>query len=691
MKKILITLIAGLCFSQADAQYWQYPNINANQNPGNLNATEVEQPFGSNPGWDSIQAPSGLAVWSPTKTLPFAFNFNGAPVTQFKVSTTGVLTFDVGTALAAPSNVVSILPNAAIPNKSICVWGIQGTGTNDKIITKVFGTAPNRQFWVSFNSYSYYTNANIFSYWSIVLDETTNNIHIVDQRTGAGSGSAIVAISAGLQFTASTGMPVALSPALGALTTANSDLPDDNTYYSFIPGTQPANDIATTGASASGYFVAPGNQNVSITVKNIGSAAISTYTINYKDGANPTVSQTVSSSIASFASNTTTFTTPLAVTLGAHPLKIWATLTNDNLHANDSSNKTIMTGVTSFPRRSVTMEEPTGTWCGWCVRGTVYMDSIAKAHPNDVIPISVHNADPMVVAAYDAGVGPLIGGYPSLLVDRKEEADPSDVFTQYTKHIGDFGFADVNATHTIVGNVLTVNASIVPATDMNGDFRLAMVPIEDRVHGTASGYNQTNYYAVGGSGNATPMKNLEYHFNVLPNPVPNTTMYYDFVARDIVGGFDGQAGSLPNAMITGTTYNKTFNYTIPTTYDIVKMKYAVLLMDKNGATSKILNGSMSTIYPLGFSDIIKSNIISATAYPNPATNQLSIDFTTTESVNASYSILDITGKLIVTKDLGNLSTGANTIEIEVADFLPGIYSIVINTNKGTYQSKFSKQ
>ena len=93
----------------------------------------------------------------------------------------------------------------------------------------------------------------------------------------------------------------------------------------------------------------------------------------------------------------------------------------------------------------------------------------------------------------------------------------------------------------------------------------------------------------------------------------------------------------------------------------------------------------------GVVDIVKNNIIEAVAYPNPATDKISIDFTTTEAVKATYSIVDMTGKIIATKDLGTLSTGANTVEIATANFAAGMYSIVLTTDKGTFQSKFTKK
>src|SRR5215204_4947648 len=102
MKKI-ITLVAVVCISLgASAQYFYYAYVNAGTNPGGLNNdSELPTPL---TGWTSISTPPYASPgWTANQTIPFAFSFNGAPVTQFKVSSSGILTFDVASVLPAPS------------------------------------------------------------------------------------------------------------------------------------------------------------------------------------------------------------------------------------------------------------------------------------------------------------------------------------------------------------------------------------------------------------------------------------------------------------------------------------------------------------------------------------------------------------------------------------------------------------
>ena len=170
MKKItflfmVLILVSGLVFGQA---YYYIPHVGAGQNPGGLN-TDNEDPTGGLPAtWTEILATSATPQWSTNQTIPFSFNFNGSAVTEYKVSNSGVLTFSTSVT-AVPGFTNDYIPSSSIPDQSVMVWGIQGTGTNDGIATKTFGIPPNRQHWIFFASYTLYD----YTYWSIVLEEGT--------------------------------------------------------------------------------------------------------------------------------------------------------------------------------------------------------------------------------------------------------------------------------------------------------------------------------------------------------------------------------------------------------------------------------------------------------------------------------------------------------------------------------------
>src|SRR5579871_5514869 len=92
--------------------------------------------------------------------------------------------------------------------------------------------------------------------------------------------------------------------------------------------------------------------------------------------------------------------------------------------AQNSSN------ISFTPQHNVLIEEATGDWCGWCIRGIVYLDSLQKTYPNTVDIVSVHGPygyEPMSNNVYDYGeehFPGMNGNFPNMVVDRTVVADP---------------------------------------------------------------------------------------------------------------------------------------------------------------------------------------------------------------------------------------------------------------------------
>ncbi|NRA13254.1 MAG: hypothetical protein HRT57_15010, partial [Crocinitomicaceae bacterium] len=130
------------------------------------------------------------------------------------------------------------------------------------------------------------------------------------------------------------------------------------------------------------------------------------------------------------------YSTPIIIETGTHN----ATATVSNVNGGTDGDATdddaclIAIHVTPAPGKVVVGEEGTGTWCPWCVRGTVFMDQYENEFGEFWAGIAVHNNDPMVVADYDASIGGFISSYPSSLVDRGPEVDPSGMdYDFYTR------------------------------------------------------------------------------------------------------------------------------------------------------------------------------------------------------------------------------------------------------------------
>ena len=663
----------------ADAQYYYLPYLTANQNPGNINQ-DVEQP--GTTGYTNIAATNANPAWSSTVFLPgdFTFLFNGNPVTEFKVSTSGVLTFTTS-AVTPPTATNAALPSASIPNNSIMVWGLAGSGANDVIRTKIFGDYPNRQQWIQFASYSApgSTGSN-WTYWGIVLEETTNNIYIVDQRTYLTP----LTLTLGIQINGSTAYTVAGAPNTPSLVTngGNADTYEDNIYYKFIPGVQPANDVELSALTFSNFGGAGANVNITGTVLNVGTAPITSLTVKYLANG---LTKTNTITGLNIAANTTydfTHNVPFTIpTAGAWPVKVWVEATGDANHANDTLSQTISAPAFQ-PTKRVVFEEGTGTWCQWCPRGAVYMDSIHKTYPTTALTIAVHNSDPMTVDAYDAGIAALISGYPSGLVDRKGgEADPSEFFDRYTANINGFTpcDVDVDATWNATSNSYDISVSSKMATDLIGDYRFNVVVTEDHVTGTTTDWNQANAYSGGANG-------AMGGFESKANPVPAAEMVYNHVSRDILGGFDGAFGSLPETLLVNTTHTYSASYQLKAGEN--KDRMVIIAWVSSAATGEILNANYKSFNTMAVSTQ-KANTFAVSTFPNPSNGTTNFEVKMPILANdISLEIFDLMGRKIYATENGSVNGGSKFFTWNAdASIANGIYQAVIKVGSESVAAK----
>lgn len=290
MKKLLfyfsITSLFLLVFSKTIAQVSYSASFQANAgNPGGLYNLANDAP--GTTGWTSCGLAGSLSsnAWSPAVTLPFAFDFYGTPVTQFKVSANGLLTFDA-TVTGTPPNVNGNLPDASLPNNTICAMWDEFTsapplGANDIVYYRVFGTAPNRQLWVYWYSYEIGNPVLSFNYWAAVLEETTNKVYVIDTY---GNTTPLLSTTVGVQLDATTATQYGINNIAQA---GNGTALTDNDVWTFLPQT-PCSGAPVPGNTLSSVATSCGDFTLSLSNSNLGSGVtyqwqISTDGINFVD------------------------------------------------------------------------------------------------------------------------------------------------------------------------------------------------------------------------------------------------------------------------------------------------------------------------------------------------------------------------------------------------------------------------
>ena len=433
----------------------------------------------------------------------------------------------------------------------------------------------------------------------------------------------------------------------------------------------PAVEVAVSGVNLVRYAALNANSVLSVDVTNLGANTITSLEIDWNDGMSHI--QTINTNIAPGA--TTSVAHPDAVTYAAAVertinVSINAANGGPDDDASNNNGQALHNTLSQATNKAVVIEEGTGTWCGWCPRGAVAMDYMVSTYPNDFIGIAVHNGDPMTVTAYDNGAD--ISGFPGCNVDRVllDASVSQSAFQQYYNDRVNLGVpANIGATVSGTGSSVTIDASATFYTPVSSaNFRLGVVIVENGVTGTTSGYAQANYY----SGGTTAMGGYES----LPDPVPAAQMVYDHVGRALLGGYSGQAGSVPATITDGTVANYSFNYTVPSTSTRANMKAVVMLLDLT--TGEIVNATEVSIAEAGIDNIDE---ISLEVYPNPASDIVNVSFEA--EGDYTITITDLAGREVATQSLSNL-TGSQKIAVPTNDLNSGNYIISVATAGASY-------
>lgn len=457
----------------------------------------------------------------------------------------------------------------------------------------------------------------------------------------------------------------------------------------------PADDIELRSISPvpggfTAYGLANGNINLGGTVFNAGLSTITSFTLKYKQGSGPVVSDNITGlNLAPFTSAPFSAVTPvtLPATLGDNNINLWAELPGDSNPLNDSGT-TILTTVPYMPLKKILAEEGTGTWCGWCPRGAVYMDSIAKNFYNNSFSlVAVHNADTMTVPSYDAKLDSLIVGYPSVVIDRRQVIDPNKLIDVYNTQKDYFGYADITLANILPISypVYQLSVDVKPVVDLTGDYRLALVITENGVKGTGPAWEQENYYSY--QMNNIPFTGAGLDWQAEPKKVPASKMRYDHVARAIFPDANGATGSLPLSMTAGNTYSYTFNVALNFVwFPYQQDMHAVVMLIRN-VDGQVLN-SNSIALPVGISDV-NAGILDFTVFPNPANQTASINFFLEETTDIKVHLTDVIGRTVQVIEKDNLQAGAHSLNVDVSQQVSGLINVTLRTAKASMSARLT--
>lgn len=302
-------------------------------------------------------------------------------------------------------------------------------------------------------------------------------------------------------------------------------------------------------------------------------------------------------------------------------------------------------------KRKVVMEEFTGTWCGWCPRGLVAIESLKAAYPNEFAAISVHYGelapasnyhDPYVCNSY-LNLAQYMS-FPSALLNRTMMVDP---------YFGSEGSItdDVDALLEIPCEAamgvsselsedeksITVNAMLTWGINANPeDYSVAYVLTEDGL----TGASQTNYYdqaysAQSGITLESLTEDLKHLFTAGAAYQPT----FNDVAR-YIEGLGGISGSLNNAEITvGKSFTHTQTIAMPAGVNKENLYVVAILFDNQ--TGEIVTAERAKLNEQAYATGIEQVAPAVNAEINVADGAISV-----VANNAKVQVYNVNGQLV---------------------------------------------
>ena len=420
------------------------------------------------------------------------------------------------------------------------------------------------------------------------------------------------------------------------------------------------------------YVATQDSFQVAATVSNEGQAVIHSFNVSYSVDAGAEQSQHFSGlNLELGDSMELVHALPAVLNQpGNSSIEVRISEINGQQDANPQNNRIsrMVSAVTYRPKKMVLAELATGTWCGFCVRSSCFMDYMQANYPETWIGVAMHNNDPMMHPPYNNAIPQIIpgfdGGYPSVTSDRTPGNDlPNNLEARYLERIRAVSPATIEIKNYFwdpVSQQLSFDLESEFVADVNSELRFGAIITEDSV----TGFSQANNYSGGSFG---PMCGFEN----LPNPIPPSQIHFDHVARLVLDGPFGSPGSLPATVSNGAIHSKSFTCTILSSWDYNRLSVIGFLL--NTASGEILNAT-NRISTYSQTNSSQSGF-PLHIYPNPAQDVIRV--VTPEMLSGEpFSILDFSGRILIS---GKLQTGEMPVSLNGLG--EGIYLFCTGTNK----------
>lgn len=174
-------------------------------------------------------------------------------------------------------------------------------------------------------------------------------------------------------------------------------------------------------------------------------------------------------------------------------------------------------------------------------------------------------------------------------------------------------------------------------------------------------------------------------------------VHVGFIPKPVAYIYYGATGTLVdffNFSLNGSTYQWNFGDGSTDTTENPEHTYSstgvysVLFIVSNICGSDTLKVTITLVSGMGISEI--ENINNLIVYPNPSNDHVNIMFNYSDLESMSINIINSLGQPIFSES-DQINTGSYTKNIDFAAFSPGIYILLIQTDKGSVYRKLIKE
>lgn len=218
--------------------------------------------------------------------------------------------------------------------------------------------------------------------------------------------------------------------------------------------------------------------------------------------------------------------------------------------------------VGTTPVHRPLLEEYTGTWCGWCIRGIVGMELLSETFGDDYIGVAYHYGDAMQTINTN-NYPNNVTGFPTAYAERSNEIDPlfgfgntsGGIISDMRRLASIAAIAGIEVTAAWTSEAKTqisVDVTSFFTSDINnGNYGFEVMLLADDLYGTGSSWNQENYYS-----GYSYYQNDPYLGEWVRKPGTVTGLHFNDV---LLATSRVIAGSLPTTMVAYDDYS--YNYT----------------------------------------------------------------------------------------------------------------------------------